>query len=320
MPTRFLSYNMADFLLAALVLAPLLLADNISAQETRVEEEVLLGPESEIVAVVNDENLTRQQLSDLLIESFGDQGLDVLVRRTVIYQQADKLGITVSPEEVNERLNELLEREIGALIKARGLENEKQLQKELSQMGADLDEMKETMSARLRKGMEVELLAEKVVGTTVTVTEEDLEAAYEDRYGAKIDAVQVVVNTRQEAEGMKEKIASGADFETLARNESIDRLSAAAGGRMRPFGPNEGVFGPKVAHLEEGQVSDIIKTENGYHILKIQSRTEKSSKDFEETKSELEETVRRRKIRKRLKPWLSSTIERAEVKKYLITY
>lgn len=285
-----------------------------------MEEEVLLGPESEVVAVVNDENLTRQQLSDLLIESFGDQGLDVLVRRTVIYQQADKLGITVSPEEVNERLNDLLEREIDTLIKARGLENEKQLQEELSQMGVDLDEMKETMSARLRKGMEVELLAEKVVGTTVTVTEEDLEVAYEEHYGAKIDAVQVVVNTKQEAEEMKEKIASGADFETLARNESIDRLSAAAGGRMKPFGPNEGVFGPKVAHLEEGQVSDIIKTENGYHILKIQARTEKSSKDFEETKPELEEIVRRQKIRKRLKPWLSSVIERAEVKKYLITY
>ncbi len=320
MRMRFPSYNKARFFLTALALASLLLPDNLSAQETRVEEEVLLGPESEIVAVVNGENLTRQQLSDLLIESFGDQGLDVLIRRTVIYQQADKLGITIEPEEVNERLNRLLDREITTLIKARGLEDEEQLSEELDQMGVDLDEMKETMSERLRKGMEVEILAEKVVGTTVTVTEEDLMTAYEDRFGEKIEAVQIVVNTRQEAEEVQEKIKSGADFETLARNESIDRLSAAAGGRMRPFGPNDGVFGTKVAHLEEGQISEIIKTENGYHILKIQSRTEKSPKDFEETKPELEKIVKRRKIQRRLKPWLASVIERAEVQRYLVTY
>lgn len=320
MRIRFPSYNKARFFLTALALASLLLPDNLSAQETRVEEEVLLGPESEIVAVVNGENLTRQQLSDLLIESFGDQGLDVLIRRTVIYQQADKLGITIEPEEVNERLNRLLDREITTLIKARGLEDEEQLSEELDQMGVDLDEMKETMSERLRKGMEVEILAEKVVGTTVTVTEEDLMTAYEDRFGEKIEAVQIVVNTRQEAEEVQEKIKSGADFETLARNESIDRLSAAAGGRMRPFGPNDGVFGTKVAHLEEGQISEIIKTENGYHILKIQSRTEKSPKDFEETKPELEKIVKRRKIQRRLKPWLASVIERAEVQRYLVTY
>ncbi len=310
--------NKTRFFFIALFLTCLPLGGTLAAQEADVEE--LLGPESEIVAVVNGENLTRGELSDLLIESFGDQGLDVLIRRIVIYQQADKLGITVDPEEVNERLERLVDREIIKIAKANGLEDEDQLREELGRRDVDLDDFKETLSSRLGKGMEVQILAEKAVATTVTVTEEDLKKAYEQEYGEKIEASQIVVNTRKEADEILEKIRSGADFETLARNESIDRLSAAAGGRMRPFGPNEGVFGPEVAYLEKGQVSDIIRTENGYHILKIIDIREKSSKDFEDVKSELEELVIRKKVNKRMEPWVSSVLERAEVKKYLATY
>ncbi|MFQ5863419.1 MAG: peptidylprolyl isomerase [Candidatus Brocadiales bacterium] len=288
------------------------------AQELGAEE--LLGPGSEIVAVVNGQELTRQELADLLIESFGEQGLNVLIRRTVIYQQADKLGITINPEEVNQRLENLLNREINALLQARGLADEEQLRDELSKMGMNLDDLKEKMSARLRKGMEVELLAEKIVGTTVTITEEDLKKAYDREYGEKIEASQIMVSTRKEADEILEKVQSGADFETLARNESIDRLSAAAGGRIDPFSPNEGVFGPKVAYLEVGQVSDIIKTENGYHILKILNKIEKSEKDLDEVVPELENIVKRQKVKKRLAPWLASVLERAEITKYLVTY
>lgn len=307
------------FLMTLVLTCSLSAAANLFAQE-KAEEEALIGPQSEIVAVVNDENLTRGQLADLLIESFGAQGLDVLVRRTIIYQQADNLGVSVTPEEVSKRLDRLLDREIQKLIKARGYEDEDQLNEEMKNMGLDLDDVKETMTERLRNGMEVEVLAEKIVATTVTVTDEDLERAYEEEYGEKIEAVQIVLNTRKEADEVLEKLQSGANFETLARNVSIDRLSAAAGGRMRPFSPKEGFFGPKVTYLEVGQVSDIIRSDDGYHILKIIDLRDQSSKDFEDVKPELEEVVKRQKVQKRLAPWLTSVMERAEVKKYLITY
>ncbi|MFQ5956442.1 MAG: peptidylprolyl isomerase [Candidatus Brocadiales bacterium] len=319
MPKIAAIYNKARFFfIIALVLAHSPLNRHLMAHE--VGEEELIGPQSEVVAVVNGQNLTRQELSNLLIESFGEQGLDVLIRRVVIYQQADKLGITVDPEEVSQRLERLLNREINTLLKARGLEDEEQLRDELGKMGMDLNELKERMSARLRTGMEVEILAEKIVETTVTVTDEDLKKAYEREYGEKIEASQVVVSTRQEAEEILEKVQSGADFETLARNESIDRLSAAVGGRMKPFSPSEGFFGPKVAYLEAGQISDIIKTDNGYHILKILNKRERSSKDFEEVTQELEKIVKRQKVKKRLGPWLASILERADITKYLVIY
>lgn len=284
------------------------------------EPEKLPVPESDVVAAVNGQNITRQELSDLLIESFGDQALDVLIRRVIIYQQAGKQGIKVQPEEVEERLEKLLNDEINALIKARNLKGQDELKEELKKVDVELDDMKERMAARLRKGMEVELLAEKVVEGTVSLTEEDLKEAYEEEYGEKIEASQIVVGTKKAAEEILKKLKAGADFETLARNESIDRLSASVGGRMRPFSPGEKVFGPAAASLEKGGISDMIKTEDGYHILKVIEKRPKGAQKFEDVKPQLEKIVKERTVRKRLGPWLASLIERAKIKKYLATY
>ncbi|HHT9117222.1 MAG TPA: foldase protein PrsA [Candidatus Hypogeohydataceae bacterium YC38] len=282
--------------------------------------EKLPTPESDVVAAVNGQNITRQELSDLLIESFGDQALDVLIRRVIIYQQAGKQGIKVQPEEVEERLEKLLNDEINALIKARNLKGQDELKEELKKVDVELDDMKERMAARLRKGMEVELLAEKVVEGTVSLTEEDLKEAYEEEYGEKIEASQIVVGTKKAAEEILKKLKAGADFETLARNESIDRLSASVGGRMRPFSPGEKVFGPAAASLEKGGISDMIKTEDGYHILKVIEKRPKGAQKFEDVRPRLEKIVKERTVRKRLGPWLASLIERAKIKKYLATY
>jgi foldase protein PrsA len=277
-------------------------------------------PEVDIVAEVNGQKITRQELSELLIESFGEQALDVLIRRAVIHQQAQKLGITADPQEVTERLNKLLDGEINALVKARGMKDVSELAEEVKLMGMDLNTLKERMAARIRKGMETEILAEKIVEGTVTVTEEELRQAFEDEYGEKIEACQIVLGTKKEAEETLKKLKAGADFETLARNESIDRLSAANGGRIRPFGPKEGVFGPATAKLQKGELSDIIKTDEGYHVLKVINKKPSGSEKFKDVRPALEKLVKQRTVKKRLGPWLASLLERSEIKKYLVAY
>lgn len=282
--------------------------------------EAVALPEGDVVAEVNGQKIGRQELSELLIESFGEQALDVLIRRAIIYQQAQKLGITVDPQEVTERLNKLLDGEINALVKARGMKDSSELAEEIKQMGMDLPTLKERMAARIRKGMETELLAEKIVEGTVIVTEEELQQAFEGEYGEKIEACQIVLSTKKEAEDLLKKLKAGADFETLARNESIERLSAASGGRIRPFGPKEEVFGPATAKLEKGEISDIIKTDEGYHILKVINKKPSTSEKFKDVRPELEKLVKQRTVKKRLGPWLASLLERADIKKYLATY
>ena len=83
----------------------------------------------------------------------------------------------------------------------------------------------------MRRQAEIELLAKKVMEKTITITEEELQKTYDQVYGEKIEASQIVFKTRREAEEALKKLKSGADFATLAKNESIDRASAIRGGK-----------------------------------------------------------------------------------------
>jgi parvulin-like peptidyl-prolyl isomerase len=116
----------------------------------------------------------------------------------------------------------------------------------------------------------------------------------------------------RDAEKSLERIKSGANFEALAKKESIDRNSASREGRMRPFGP-QGVMGEAVANLKNGEISDIVKTDSGYHIIKLEKRIPRSTKKFSEVRDYLVELVTVQKIQARLNPWLINLAESAEI-------
>ena len=85
---------------------------------------------------------------------------------------------------------------------------------------------------------------------------------------------------------------------------------------MQPFSPKD-AMGAEVAHLKVGELSDIIKTDYGYHIMKITDRKPPSSKSFKSVKGELEKIVKNQQYRERIGPWLISLVESASIMKNL---
>lgn len=85
---------------------------------------------------------------------------------------------------------------------------------------------------------------------------------------------------------------------------------------MQPFSPKDGI-GTDVAHLKVGEISDIIKTDYGYHIIKITDRKPPSNNSFKSVKGELAKAVRNQKYKERVGPWLMSLIENASIVKNL---
>lgn len=283
-----------------------------------IKDEPKIITDKNIVAIVNGQKITREELYNLLTDTYGEDALDVLIRRTLIYQSAKKEGISVTSAEIEAKLKKLINTEIEGLMRAYQIKDRADLEKELAKVDSSLAQLEEKLSKKMRKQAEVELLAEKAIEKTITITEEELQKTYDEVYGEKIEASQIVFKTRSEAEEALKKLKSGADFTTLAKNESIDRASAVRGGKMQPFSPKDSI-GVQVAHLKGGELSDIIKTDYGYHIIKIIDKKASSNKGFKAVRGELEKIARNQHYKERLGSWLITLIENASITKSLTT-
>ncbi len=93
------------------------------------------------------------------------------------------------------------------------------------------------------------------------------------------------------AQDIRKKILAGADFATLAKAESDDSGSGAKGGELPSFkhGQMVGPFDQAAFSLPIGQVSEPVKTQFGYHIIKITSR---DAKTFDEAKAQIEKDLK----------------------------
>jgi len=275
--------------------------------------------DSEVVAVVNGEEISRDTLANVLININGAKGLERIIRRTLVKQEAKKRNLTITEEEIAERVALHINVQIQSQMKKGGLKDEQDLKRELEKAGMTLEQYRTNIGKmfKLTDGqIEAELLAEKIIKETVEITNEELHEAFEEQLGEKILARQIVFRTIRDAEKTLERLKSGANFESLAKKESIDRNSASRGGRMRPFGP-EGVMGKAVANMKNGELSDIVKTDSGYHIIKIEKRIPRSTKKFSEVKEDLEEFLTVQKVQTRLNPWLLNLAESADITRNL---
>ena len=275
--------------------------------------------DSEVVAVINGEEISRDTLANVLININGAEGLERIIRRTLVKQEARKRNLTITGEEIAERVELHINAQIQQQMKQGGLKDEQDLKRELEKAGMTLEKYRTNIAKmfKLTNGqIEAELLAEKIIRETVKITNEELHEAFEEQLGEKILARQIVFRSNRDAEKALERLKSGANFESLAKKESIDRNSASRGGRMRPFGP-EGVMGKAVASLKNGELSDIVKTDSGYHIIKLEKRIPRSTKKFSEVKEDLEKFLTVQKVQTRLNPWLLNLAESADITRNL---
>jgi len=93
------------------------------------------------------------------------------------------------------------------------------------------------------------------------------------------------------AQDIRKQLSGGADFATVAKAESDDTGSAAKGGSLGKFTRGQMVapFDQAAFSLPVGQLSEPVKTQFGYHIIKVDSRTNKT---LEEAKAEIEKQMK----------------------------
>src|SRR3970040_2461227 len=133
-----------------------------------IKDEPKMITDKNIVAIVNGQKITRQELYNLLTDTYGEDALDVLIRRTLIYQTAEKEA----------KLKKLINTEIEGLMRSYRIKDKADLEKELAKVDSSLAQLEEKLSRKIRKQAEIELIAEKVMEKTITITEEELQKTY----------------------------------------------------------------------------------------------------------------------------------------------
>jgi peptidyl-prolyl cis-trans isomerase C len=161
----------------------------------------------------------------------------------------------------------------------------------------DTDEFKRRMNF-LRNKTLMELMLQNE--GKASATEEAMRKVYEDAArqlaGQKeVRARHILVKTEEEAKAIAEQIKKGADFADLAKEKSEDS-SKAEGGDLGYFTEDQMVpeFAQVAFKMEKGQVSDPVKTQFGWHIIKVEDKRTKPVPEFDKVKEQIETYVTRK--------------------------
>ncbi|WP_226670070.1 peptidylprolyl isomerase [Metabacillus litoralis] len=241
--------------------------------------------ESEVVVETKAGNITKDEFYEAMKDRFGGDVLTELVHEKVLsekYKVSDK-----DVEAEFENLKTQYGAQFESVIQMQGEETVKQMVK-------------------------VDLLRKKAAEAEVKVTDEDLKAYYDTLEG-QVKASHILVADEATAKEVKKKLDAGEKFEDLAKEYSTDPGSAQNGGDLGWFGEGAMVkeFQDAAFKLKEGEVSAPVKSEFGYHIIKVTETV----KPFEEMKEDLKEDVRKQKIQQpdTMQSALNKAIEDAKV-------
>jgi peptidyl-prolyl cis-trans isomerase D len=109
-------------------------------------------------------------------------------------------------------------------------------------------------------------------------------------------------HTEEEARALAQKlldqVKAGGDFAEIARKSSEDAGSASRGGDLDCFGPGRMVpeFDQAVFSMQPGQISDLVRTQHGFHIIQVTSRKEATTRPLSEVREPIKQTLVSRKV------------------------
>ena len=125
------------------------------------------------------------------------------------------------------------------------------------------------------------------------VSDAQARAAYDEQIGklkpeAEVHARHILVKTEEEAKDLVKQLKAGADFNELAKKSS-DSSNAHSGGDLGYFSRGQMVksFEDAAFALEPGQVSDPVKSEFGWHVIKVEDKRNRPVPSFEEVKDQI---------------------------------
>ena len=187
-----------------------------------------------------------------------EEVLSIYIIEKLIIQDALEEGIKVSDEELEKRIEDIRE----------SIGGEEGLKKYQEALGID----DEYFQSFIKKDMIIEKHKKNYM-EKLELSDKEIKKAFKENKKdlTHIKARQILVETQEEGTELLKQLKNGADFKALAIEKSIDPGTALEGGDLGyfPKGDNPKEFDDLVFALKEGEISPLIQTKLGYHIVEI---------------------------------------------------
>ncbi len=296
------------------------------------------GPTPGSVATVNGTAITRQAfdremnmiqqrqtasgqpLDRSMLMKWQDKILEGLIERELLYQETQKAGIKAAPELVDNQMNEIRKR----------FPDEKTFEKALADMNLSDAELR----SRIEKEQAIQTWIETSFLEKSTVSEEETKAYYDAHpemfvQPESVKARHILIKVdpkaadtekagaRKKIEEIQKKIKEGGDFEALAKELSED-TSRDRGGDLGYFTKGRMVkpFEEAAFSLSVGQVSPIVETPFGYHLIEVLDRKPESKTSYEEAKERIQQVLRNEKVRTQLRAHIDNLKAKADIQRF----
>jgi len=245
-----------------------------------------------------------QALSDQEKADLQRAYLVQMVDRELALAEADRLGIGVTPAEVEAALQEhRRDYPAGAF------------EEMLKERRISLEEWRR----ELAEGLLMEKVFRRAVYSGITVDEKAVAAYYEahrDEFDrpAQVRARQIVVSTPEEGERILAQLAQGAPFDELAREHSLSP-DREQGGDLGYFARGEmpAEFDAVVFTLAVGRLSGLVKSEYGYHIFLVEERRDPIHLSLQAAHDEIRDKLRAEQEEQAYQKWLQELRSKASI-------
>ncbi len=286
-----------------------------------------------VVAVVNEDVIMMSELQEAVLLSLREtkesvpspgpareellhKALERMVDHRLQVQEARREKIEVTEDEVQELIEDFVRRNGG---------DRERISEQLRAQGLTWEQV--------RRDMRDSLLAQKIrsrwVGRRAAVSDAEVDAyvaenrgkferelKYHPRHIAVLarpaDSPVAWERAKSEIEAIQARLREGADFAELAREYSRDG-SAASGGDLGwlPRGELQPLFEEAILKLEKGGVTEPIKSDNGYHLFRLEDREKLTPEMLVQLRQQARDLLIQKRAQERLAEWLHGLRERA---------
>ncbi|REB04721.1 foldase [Sporosarcina sp. BI001-red] len=227
--------------------------------------------DDEAIVTSKDGNITKSEFYQEMKDSVGEQALQMMVIEKVLESKYD-----VSDKDVQAEYDDV----------------KKQLGDNFDQY---LAQQQQTADG-FKKAIKLNKLQEAALTDGIKVSDDELNK-YLEQKNTELKASHILVADEETAKEVKKKVDAGGDFAKLAKEYSTEEAAQESGGELGWFGEGKMVqeFWDAAIEMKKGTISEPVKSEFGYHIIKLEDTRkvddkEPSKADKEKAKQELKLT------------------------------